>query len=516
MDIAALQQRLQEALGKQFTIGPLLGQGGFAVVFRARDHALNRDVAVKVLDTAGLPAPTLSERFVREAQTIARLEHPNIVPIYEVGQQPDLLYLAMRCIDGPSLRQLLASRPAHRLSPGDAARVARAVADALSYAHAEGVVHRDIKPDNILLDKRGNVLVTDFGIAKAAQAATTAQLTTEGMIIGTPQYMSPEQAAGDVVDGRSDIYSLGIVLYQMLSGGPPFDGDSSAKIIAQQLTAVPRNIRELRSDVTPELGAVLSRMLAKDPADRFQGAADVSRALVDALPTAAKQRVAHRSTWFSMFVKSLVGVSLAGCLAGAAFLAGAIVVFWYVLAAAPWLATSSAAIPDSLRTALATGRLLSPGDTVQLAFRPRDRGDTIVFLVSNRRVGVLTPHRSRGYPRDSVAFTVDLDWKGGPELRYILVLPGSRRDTVYPEMTPRGAWSLVSRVRRLLPSDSLKSVRVKVGKRHLGVRLDTPYRFTASTFEKSPGVEATAPTRSRDPIDSPNSSARACSEPSVS
>jgi serine/threonine-protein kinase len=455
MDIAALQQRLQEALGKQFTVGPLLGQGGFAVVFRSRDHSLNRDVAVKVLDTAGAPAPTLSERFVREAQTIARLEHPNIVPIYEVGQQAELLYLAMRCVDGPTLRQLLGSRPMRRLSPGDAARVARAVADALSYAHAEGVVHRDIKPDNILLDKRGNVLVTDFGIAKAAQAATSAQLTTEGMIIGTPQYMSPEQAAGDTVDGRSDIYSLGIVLYQMLSGGPPFDGESSAKIIAQQLTAVPRDIRELRSDVTRELGAVLTRMLAKDPGQRFQSAAEVSRALVDALPTAAKQRVQHRSTWFSMFVKSLVGVSLAGCLAGAAFIAGAVVVFWYVLAAAPWIATNNGAVPDSLRAALAAGRLLSPGDSVQLVFRPRDRGDTIFFLVTNRRVGVLTAHGSRGYPRDSVAFTFDMVWKGGPDVRYILILPGSRRDTVYPDMTPRGAWSLAGPLQRLLPSDSI-------------------------------------------------------------
>jgi serine/threonine-protein kinase len=455
MDIAALQQRLQEALGKQFTVGPLLGQGGFAVVFRSRDHSLNRDVAVKVLDTAGAPAPTLSERFVREAQTIARLEHPNIVPIYEVGQQAELLYLAMRCVDGPTLRQLLGSRPMRRLSPGDAARVARAVADALSYAHAEGVVHRDIKPDNILLDKRGNVLVTDFGIAKAAQAATSAQLTTEGMIIGTPQYMSPEQAAGDTVDGRSDIYSLGIVLYQMLSGGPPFDGESSAKIIAQQLTAVPRDIRELRSDVTRELGAILTRMLAKDPGQRFQSAAEVSRALVDALPTAAKQRVQHRSTWFSMFVKSLVGVSLAGCLAGAAFIAGAVVVFWYVLAAAPWIATNNGAVPDSLRAALAAGRLLSPGDSVQLVFRPRDRGDTIFFLVTNRRVGVLTAHGSRGYPRDSVAFTFDMVWKGGPDVRYILILPGSRRDTVYPDMTPRGAWSLAGPLQRLLPSDSI-------------------------------------------------------------
>lgn len=465
MDIAALQQRLQEALGKQFTVGPLLGQGGFAVVFRARDHALNRDVAVKVMDTAGAPSPTLSERFVREAQTIARLEHPNIVPIYEVGQQPDLLYLVMRCIDGPSLRQLLGSRPTHRLPVGDAARVTRQVADALSYAHIEGVVHRDIKPDNILLDRRGNVLVTDFGIAKAAQAATAAQLTTEGMIIGTPQYMSPEQAAGDAVDGRSDIYSLGIVLYQMLSGGPPFDGDSSAKIIAQQLTTVPRDIRELRRDVTPELGAVLARMLEKDPARRFQNAGEVSRALVDALPTAAKNRVQPRTHWLSLLVKSLVGVGAAGCLAAVAFLAGAVVVFWNVLSSAPWIATNDRAIPDSLRGALAAAHVVSAGDSVRLAFRPGDRGDSILFVVSNRRVGVLIPRGARVYPRDSVAYSFDFYWKGGPELRYILILPGGRRDTVYADMTPRGAWALSQGVEKLLPADSLNRITVKSGVR---------------------------------------------------
>lgn len=456
MDISGLQQRLQEALGKQFTVGPLLGQGGFAVVFRTRDHALNRDAAVKVMDTAGAPSPTLSERFVREAQTIARLEHPNIVPIYEVGQQPELLYLVMRCVDGPSLRQLLWSRPTHRLGVGDAARVARAVADALAYAHSEGVVHRDVKPDNILLDKRGNVLVTDFGIAKAAQAATAAQLTTEGMIIGTPQYMSPEQATGDAVDGRSDIYSLGIVLYQMLSGGPPFDGDSSAKIIAQQLTAVPRDIRALRADVTPELGAVLGRMLEKDPAQRFQNAGEVSRALVDALPAAAKNRVPHRRHWLSVLVKSLVGVGVAGCLAGVAFLAGAAVVFWYALSAAPWVAAGDAAIPDSLRTSLTAAHVIATGDTVRLAFRPADRSDSVYFVVSNVRVGVLTPHRSRTYPRDSVAYRFDFYWKAGPEVRYILILPGTRRDTVYADMTPRAAWSLSQHVQRLLPTDSVK------------------------------------------------------------
>ncbi len=462
MDTAALQQRLQDALGKQFTVGPMLGQGGFAVVFRARDHTLNRDVAVKVMDTAGAPSPLLADRFVREAQTIARLEHPHIVPIYEVGQPGDLLYIVMRCIDGPSLRQLLASSPNRRLSVRDAARVARQVADALSYAHAEGVVHRDVKPDNILLDKRGHVMVTDFGIAKAAQAATAAQLTTEGMIIGTPQYMSPEQATGDAVDGRSDVYSLGIVLYQMLSGAPPFDGDSSAKIIAQQITAVPADIRRVRADVNPGLVTVLGRMLHKDPAQRFQTAADVSRALVDALPTAARDQVRPlRERLLSLALKSLVGLGAAGCLAGLAFAAGAVVVFWFVLSRPPWIVTR-AGVPDSLARALAVHRVLGPDDTVQLAFQPRDRGDSIVFVVSQRRVAVLTPHSTRSYPRDSVAYTFSVQWTAGLDVRYVLIVPGARRDTVYPEMSPRGAWSLSQHLDGVLPADSVGHPRVHV------------------------------------------------------
>src|SRR5438034_7037180 len=292
MDLAALQPRLQQALGQEFTVGPLLGEGGLAAVFRARDNVLNRDVAVTVLDVELAPERVVAERFLREAQTVARLEHPHIVPIYKVGRKEEIFYIIMRCIDGPSLRQLLGTHK--KRSVGDAARIARQVADALAYAHSQEIVHRDIKPDNILLDRSGHVLVTDFGIAKAAQAAqggSTAQLTTEGMIIGTPQYMSPEQAAGDKVDGRSDIYSLGIVLYQMLSGEPPFDGDSSASILAKQLTQAPSPIRRSRSDVPDELSFVLERMLAKSPARRFQTARELSRALVAALPTAARDRV---------------------------------------------------------------------------------------------------------------------------------------------------------------------------------------------------------------------------------
>ena len=470
MDTVALQQRLQQALGQQFGVGPLLGQGGFALVFRARDHALNRDVAVKVMDTAGAPSPTLSERFVREAQTIARLEHPHIVPIYEVGQPGDLLYIVMRCVDGPSLRQLLAAN--RRLSVSDAARVARQVADALAYAHSEGIVHRDVKPDNILLDKRGHVMVTDFGIAKAAQAATAAQLTTEGMIIGTPQYMSPEQAAGDTVDGRSDIYSLGIVLYQMLTGAPPFDGDSAAKIIAQQLTATPPDIRRARPDVTSELAGVLDRMLAKDPAQRFQTAAEVSRALVDALPTAAHDRVRPRRRLLRIALKSLVGLGAAGCLAGLAFAAGAAVVFWYVLSRPPRVHLG-ASLPDSLARALITRHAVAPGDTVQLAFQPGDRGDSILFVVSQRRVAVLTPHRARGYARDSVAYRFAVRWNVGLDVRYVLIV-GGRRDTVYPELSPRGAWELAQRVQALLPEDLVSGARLRV---ETGVPGERPVRI---------------------------------------
>jgi hypothetical protein len=277
--------------------------------------------------------------------------------------------------------------------------------------------------------------------------------------------MSPEQATGDAVDGRSDIYSLGIVLYQMLTGAPPFDGDSSAKIIALQLTATPPDIRRARPDVSPELAAVLERTLAKDPADRYQTAGEVSRALVGALPTAARDRVQpRRRQLLSLALKSLVGLGAAGCLAVIAFVAGAVAVFWYVLSE-PARVSTGAAVPDSLAQALVARRILAPGDTVQLAFQPGDRGDSILFVVSQRRVAVVTPHDARGYPRDSVAYAFDGHWKAGLELRYVLILTGGRRDTVYPEMSPRGAWALSQHVDRLLPEDSLSGSGLRVDTR---------------------------------------------------
>src|SRR5438093_1452361 len=247
LDISTLRQRLQEALGAEFIVGDLLGEGGFAAVFRVREKRARRDVAVKVVDLGLTPSPSLATRFVREARTVARLEHPHIVPIYKVGgYQNEVLYIVMRCVDGPSLRQLLERK--RRLSVRKAATIGRQVADALGYAHRYGVVHRDVKPDNILVDTGGHVLVTDFGIAKAAQQASS-QLTTEGMVVGTPQYMSPEQATGESLDARSDIYSLGILLYQMLTGLAPFDGESAQSILMKQATANHAPIGDHRDDV---------------------------------------------------------------------------------------------------------------------------------------------------------------------------------------------------------------------------------------------------------------------------
>jgi hypothetical protein len=463
MDIEALQQRLQKALGTEFTVGPLLGQGGFAAVFRARDESLNRDVAVKVMDVDLAPSPTLAERFVREAQTIARLEHAHIVPIYKVGRHKDVLYIVMRCIDGASLRQLLGTQ--RRLSVGDAARISRQVADALVYAHSRDIVHRDIKPDNILLDRTGHVLVTDFGIAKAAQAATTAQLTAEGMVIGTPQYMSPEQAAGDQVDGRSDIYSLGIVLYQMLAGEPPFDGDSSASILAKQLTQPPNPIRRGRPDVTDEMAVVLDRMLEKDPAARYQTAREVSQALVAALPTAARDRVRVplRRRLATVAMKSLFGLALAGCLAFLAFVAGAAVVAFTVFSKAPKIA-ATAPIPDSVARGLRDRRALAAGDVAEFVYQPGGEEDTTMFLVTRRRVAVVTPRQIRSYARDSVLAGLDLDVRGGVVFRMVIRRRGApSRDTVYRSLSFRDFLKLSPQLERLLPEEARSGLRVRTG-----------------------------------------------------
>ncbi|MDP2584364.1 MAG: protein kinase [Candidatus Palauibacterales bacterium] len=272
--IDELADRLRTALSGRYDIEREVGRGGMATVYLARDVRHGRPVAVKVLH----PELGLSlgpERFLREIQIAARLQHPHIVPLYDSGQAGDLLYYVMPFVEGESLRQRLQREG--RLPLEEALKVTRSVASALDYAHRQQVVHRDIKPENVMLHD-GEAMVTDFGIAKAVSAAADT-LTRTGTAVGTPQYMSPEQAGGEGdIDGRSDIYSLATMLYEMLTGGVPFTGSQQA-IMAQLFTAPVPSLRDRRDDVSNTLEQVVQRALAKEPGERYPTPAQFAAAL---------------------------------------------------------------------------------------------------------------------------------------------------------------------------------------------------------------------------------------------
>jgi tetratricopeptide (TPR) repeat protein len=265
---------VQQVLGDRYEIRGELGSGGMAVVYLADDRKHHRRVAIKVLRPE-LALEVGPERFVREIEVTAQLSHPHILPLYDSGGQGSVLYYVMPYVEGESLRQRLARE--RQLPVDDALAIARDVAAALSHAHGRGIIHRDIKPENIMLSG-SQAIVTDFGIAGVV--ADQAGLTRTGLVVGTPAYMSPEQAAGDrVVDGRSDLYALGAVLYEMLGGEPPHTGPSPQAILARQLSGEVRPLRPLRHAVTPALEAVVQRALAPAAADRFATALDFSEAL---------------------------------------------------------------------------------------------------------------------------------------------------------------------------------------------------------------------------------------------
>jgi len=288
----ALATRLSQALGSSYTLEGEIGRGGMGVVFNARDERLKRQVAVKVLPPELAFREEIRLRFLREAETAARLSHPHIVPIHSVGEGPDgLVYFVMAYVDGESLGAKLKRRG--RLPPDESRRIMQETADALGAAHAFGIIHRDVKPDNILLEgSRGRVVVTDFGIAKALSSTTGgATLTATGVAIGTPHYMSPEQAAGDrEIDGRSDIYSLGVVTYQMLAGELPFQAPTVPGILMKHITERAPLITDRRPEVPEDLAACVMRSLEKDPEDRWPTADALRRALEARSATMYKPR----------------------------------------------------------------------------------------------------------------------------------------------------------------------------------------------------------------------------------
>ena len=275
-DTAAERAALEAALGEQYDLRRLLGRGGMGTVYLAHERSLDRLVAIKVLQSSAVD-DDVRHRFVREAQTAARLTHPNIVPLHSFGRAGDALYYVMGYVEGESLESLL-TRTA-RLPAEDARRILLALADALDYAHRNGVVHRDIKPDNILIERgTGRAVLTDFGIAKLQHARSS--LTQSGVIIGTPHYMSPEQAAGDrTMDGRSDLYSLGVVGYRMLSGRLPFDAPSVQALLAQHVTRLPTPMANIAPDIPQSLVDAVTRCLAKVPDDRWRDAQSLRGAL---------------------------------------------------------------------------------------------------------------------------------------------------------------------------------------------------------------------------------------------
>ena len=296
--------RLGASLADRYRIERELGAGGMATVYLAQDLKHDRKVAVKVLRPE-LAAALGPERFLREITITARLDHPHILPLLDSGQAGDSLYYVMPFVEGESLRDRLTREK--QLSLDDALRIAREVADALGYAHARGVIHRDIKPENILLSgypppagRAGgwHARVADFGIARAVSAAGGDKLTQTGMAVGTPTYMSPEQAVGDAgLDGRSDVYSVGCVLYEMLAGEPPYTGRTAQAIIAKRMVEPVPRVSTLRNTVTPALEATITRALAMSPADRFATAEEFARALTapEQVPALSRSRRAART-----------------------------------------------------------------------------------------------------------------------------------------------------------------------------------------------------------------------------
>ncbi len=285
-------------VGGRYELGELLGRGGMAEVRRAVDQRLGRSVAVKQLRTDLAVDPTFQARFRREAQSAAGLNHPTIVAVYDTGEELDPLtgvaipYIVMELVEGSTLRDVL--KDGRKILPERALELTQGVLDALSYSHKAGIVHRDIKPANVMLTEGGAVKVMDFGIARAV-ADTSATMTQTAAVIGTAQYLSPEQARGETVDARSDLYSAGCLLYELLVGRPPFVGDSPVSVAYQHVREAPTPPSQLDPELGPEIDAVVLKALAKDPDDRYQSAremkADISR-LLSGQQTDAQQATA--------------------------------------------------------------------------------------------------------------------------------------------------------------------------------------------------------------------------------
>jgi hypothetical protein len=443
IDIATLRPKLEAALGEQLRLGPLLGQGGFAAVFRAHDPFLERDVAIKVLDPSLAVDAALEEQFLHEARTIAAVEHPHIVPLYSADSRGGLLFLVMRLLPGQSLGDRIAQG---KLPAADAARIALECARALAAAHAVGVVHRDIKPANILLDANGHATVTDFGISLVTSRPAR---ELPGSTAGTPHYMSPEQSLGEQVDGRADVYALGVVLYEMLTGKLPFPGRNVTEVIAKHISAPVPKVSEQEPQTPAALVAVVYRMLAKDPAGR-PTAAELVKELTaastpDGLLTPSQVR---RKRWKRRGIYVAIAVASAGpviffgvrlAFKAMALMAGG------GSGADPVLLESGGAVPDSIvRLARETGTIQAD-ERVGLVFIPSNRTFADAMLLTDsaiiRRARAGTIRRSI---EDSDFNLQPIKRGSSPGGLLIVTVRGSVPDTLYQDLSSREAFRLAS------------------------------------------------------------------------
>jgi serine/threonine protein kinase len=306
-------EREGHRLADRYVLESLIATGGMGTVWRGRDEILGRPVAIKVLHDQLAKDPDILERFRAEAVAAARLSHPGVIRVFDTGLDGATCYIVMELVEGPTLAESLAQRGP--LDPAEAIRIARHILDALSHAHAAGVVHRDVKPTNVLTGDHA-VKVTDFGIAKAAFARS--DLTATGKLLGTAKYLAPEQAAGSPVDGRADLYALGVVMYEMLTGRVPFDAETDLATAMLRLTEVPTPPRALRANIPRDLDRIVVRALSRDPDERFQSAEEMSSALErvappperEAQPASSQREPSVFRSW--MLIPLILGVLTAG------------------------------------------------------------------------------------------------------------------------------------------------------------------------------------------------------------